>query len=63
MRSLLALPAIAFLIVSAEAPLTRAAALAANARCAAGCDGWCTKNRPRMNLASCSEMCQAKHCH
>jgi len=44
-------------------PVMTTPAGAARARCVAFCNGWCEKNHPRKNLESCSEICQAKHCH
>ncbi len=63
MKRVVFLIAIAALVLSVDTPLTTNRAIAASARCAAFCNGWCAKNRARRNLESCSDYCQLKHCH
>jgi hypothetical protein len=57
-----ALMALGILIVSSGAPPILARAVAATAKCAAGCDNWCAKNFPQKNTTACSQQCQLRHC-
>ena len=61
MKSALALIAITMLLC-VDPALTETQAVAASARCVAGCTDWCAKNFARKNPTACSEQCQLKHC-
>jgi hypothetical protein len=63
MKPKLALMAIVASILFVEMPVTATQAVAASARCAAGCDKWCAKNFAMKNSAACSQQCQLKHCN
>ncbi len=62
MKRALAVFAITASILSVGAAVTGAPAMAASARCAAGCDNWCAKNFAMKNSAACTQQCQLKHC-
>ena len=57
-----ALVAITAFLLLIDAPLTKTGASAGNARCAASCTNWCTKNFPMKNITACTQQCQLKHC-
>jgi hypothetical protein len=62
MKSTVALIAIVASILFVDTPVTGGQALAASARCIAGCSNWCAKVGMRLNSTACNEQCQLKHC-
>jgi hypothetical protein len=62
MKTFFSCIAIVALWLALDAPVTKTAALASGASCAARCDAWCAKNAKYKTPAACSAWCQANHC-
>jgi hypothetical protein len=62
MKRRLTLVAVAALILLTCTSNSNNQAVAASARCAAGCANYCATKFAWKNTTACNEMCQAKHC-